>query len=508
HQKEVDSLNARIKELTAQVAWLNRQLFGRKSEKLGIIDPNQLNLFAPMQEEQAQQAGAARDEAVEKIITTKEERKQERKNRFMTEDLPVLEQLILKPDNLDESLYKKIGQEVTRLVEHRPGLLYIKEIIREKWGLKDNTAIAPKGMGSVLIAPMPLLPIYKGIAGASLLSEILLQKYEYHMPYYRQIKQYSHLGLKGLTESTMDGWFKQTMPLLRPLYEVLKEEVMKAGYVQADETTTPVINRDAHKAAKEYLWMVRAVMERLALFHYDQGSRAGAVIESLANKYNFKGYLQCDGFAGYETAFRTNPDVRLVNCMVHIRRHFEQALDENRQVAEHALAEIQHLYRVEHMCDEAGMSFDERKAKRQELSKPVMEAMKLWMETEGVKYSGSSQIGKAITYAYTRWDNMMRYIGDGRLLLDNNLAENEIRPITLGRKNYLFCGNHEAAENMAVVCSLLATCRNHDVNPRDYLNDVISQMPYHTKASHEELLQLLPHKWKLIHPEAVMTKSV
>jgi hypothetical protein len=231
------------------------------------------------------------------------------------------------------------------------------------------------------------------------------------------------------------------------------------------------------------------------------------VIESLANRYNFKGYLQCDGFAGYETAFKTKPDVRLVNCMVHIRRHFEQALDENRQMAEHALREIQHLYSIEHMCDEAEMSFDERKAKRQELSKPIMEALKMWMETEGVKYSESSQTGKAITYAYTRWDNMMRYLEDGMLLLDNNLAENEIRPITLGRKNYLFCGNHEAAENMAVVCSLLATCRNHDVNPRDYLNDVIGQMPYHAKASHEELIGLLPHKWKLTHPEAVMTKT-
>ena len=169
------------------------------------------------------------------------------------------------------------------------------------------TLLFPKGMSGVLIAPMPLLPIYKGIAGASLLAEILLQKYEYHMPYYRQIKQYSHLGMKGLTESTVDGWFKQTMELLRPLYEVLKSEVMKADYVQADETTTPVINKETHKAAKEYLWMVRAVMERLVLFHYDQGSRAGAVIESLANRYHFKGYLQCDGFAGYETAFKTNP---------------------------------------------------------------------------------------------------------------------------------------------------------------------------------------------------------
>ena len=506
HKKEVESLNARIKELTAQVAWLNRQLFGRKSEKLPVIDPSQLDLFAGMLPENARQIADAHDEAVEKIIKTREGRRQEKKNRIMMEDLPVLEQVILTPDNLDRNLYKKIGEEVTRVVEHKPGQLYIKEIIREKWGLKDNTSIAPKGMGGVLIAPMPLLPIYKGIAGASLLAEILLQKYEYHMPYYRQIKQYSHLGMKGLTESTVDGWFKQTMELLKPLYEVLKEEVMKADYVQADETTTPVMNKESHKAAKEYLWMVRAVIRRLVLFYYDQGSRAGAVIESLANRYNFKGYLQCDGFAGYETAFKTSPDVWLVNCMVHIRRHFEQALDENRPMAEHALTEIQHLYKIEHMCDDAGLSPDERKAKRQELARPIMEAMKLWMETEGVKYSENSLIGKAITYAYTRWDNIMRYLEDGRLLLDNNLAENEIRPITLGRKNYLFCGNHEAAQNMAIVCSLLATCRNHDVNPRDYLNDVISQMPYHTKASYEELLQLLPHKWKLTHQESVMTK--
>ena len=507
HKKEVEFLNARIKELTAQVAWLNRQLFGRKSEKLPIIDPNYPDLFAGMLPENAQQIADARNEAVEKIVKTKEERRLEKKNRIMMEDLPVLEQVILTPDNLDETLYKKIGQEVTRIVEHKPGQLYIKEIIREKWGLKDNTSTAPKGMSGVLIAPMPLLPIYKGIAGSSLLAEILLQKYEYHMPYYRQIKQYSHLGMKGLTESTVDGWFKQTIELLKPLYEVLKSEVMKADYVQADETTTPVINKDTHKAAKEYLWMVRAVMERLVLFYYDQGSRAGAVIEKLVKEHHFKGYLQCDGFAGYETAFKTNPDVLLINCMVHIRRHYEQALDENRQPAEHALSEIQHLYKVEHMCNDANMTPEERKAKRRELSKPIMEAMKLWMETEGVKYSESSQIGKAITYAYTRWDNMMRYLEDGRLLIDNNLAENEIRPVTLGRKNYLFCGNHEAAQNMAVVCSLLATCRNHDVNPRDYLNDIISQMPYHTKASYEELLQLLPHKWKLTHPESVMTKT-
>ncbi len=140
------------------------------------------------------------------------------------------------------------------------------------------------------------------------------------------------------------------------------------------------------------------------------------------------------------------------------------------------------------------MSYDERKAKRRKLARPILEAMRAWMETEGVKYSPKSQAGKAITYAYTRWDNMMRCLDDGRLLWDNNLAENAIRSITLGRKNYLFCGNHESATNMSVVCSLLATCKAYDVNPMDYMNDIIFRMPYHKKSTHEELLTLLPHK--------------
>lgn len=445
-----------------------------------------------------------RDEAMEKIEKeSAEEKKQKRQNRKMMEDLPVLETEVIEPDGVDLSLYRRIGEEVTRVVKHKPGMLYVKEIIRPKYALKDNMQPPPEGQKGVEIAPMPLMPVDKCIADTSLLAEILLQKYEYHVPFYRQIQQYRHLGMKGLTESTLDGWFKKTVELLKPLYEVLKQEVFSCDYVQADETTVPVINKEKHRADKEYLWMVRSVMEKLAIFHYDGGSRAGAVIESLASQYHFKGYLQCDGFAGYETAFKTNPCVQLVNCLVHIRRHFEQALDENREMAEHGLTQIQHVYKIEHICNEADLSYDERKKKRQELACSILEAMKTWMETEGIKYSPRSQAGKAITYAYTRWNNMMRCLEDGRLLWDNNLAENVIRPITLGRKNYLFCGNHEAAVNMSVVCSLLATCKAHGVNPRDYLNDIIARMPYHKKATHEELLNLLPHKWKLQHPESV-----
>lgn len=503
-----EKLQARIKELTAQVAWLNRQLFGRKSEKLRAYDPNIPDLFADEFAGLQHQAEEKRDEAVGKIEKESAEvRKQNRQNRKMIEDLPVLETETIEPTGVDLSLYRRIGEEITKVVKHKPGMLYVKEIIRPKYALKDSTMLPPAGQKGVEIAPMPLMPVDKCIADTSLLAEILLQKYEYHVPFYRQIRQYRHLGLKGLTESTLDGWFKKTVELLKPLYESLKKEVFSCDYVQADETTIPVINRGKHKAEKEYLWMVRSVMEKLVIFHYDMGSRAGSVIESLASQYRFKGYLQCDGFAGYETAFKTNPDVRLVNCMAHIRRDFEHALGENKKEAEYGLAQIQYMYRIEHCCDKAGLSSDGRKAKRRELTRPIMEAMKTWMETEGIKYSPQSLIGKAVSYAYTRWDNMMRCLEDGRLLLDNNLAENAIRPITLGRKNYLFCGNHEAAVNMSVICSLLATCKAHDVNPRDYLKDIIAQMPYHKKSADEELLNLLPHKWKLQHPESLLTKQ-
>ena len=506
--EQIKNMQERIKELTAQVAWLNRQLFGRKSEKLRVYDPNMPDLFADEFSGLRQQAEEKRDEAVEKIEKESvEDVKRNRQNRKMIEDLPVLETDTIEPKGVDLSLYRRIGEEITKVVKHKPGMLYVKVIIRPKYALKDSTLLPPAGQKGVEIAPMPLMPVDKCIADTSLLAEILLQKYEYHVPFYRQIQQYRHLGMKGLTESTLDGWFKKTVELLKPLYEELKWEVFSCDYVQADETTVPVINREKHRADKEYLWMVRSVMEKLVIFHYDGGSRAGAVIESLADQYNFKGYLQCDGFAGYETAFKTNLDVRLLNCLVHIRRHFEQALDENREMVQHALTQIQHIYKIERQCDEAGLSYDERRQTRQELSRPIMEAMKVWMETEGIKYSPSSLTGKAITYAYTKWDNIMRCLDDGRLYWDNNLAENVQRPITLSRKNFLFCGNHEAAVNMSVICSLLATCKAHEVNPRVYLNDVIAQMPYHKKATQEELLNLLPHKWKLKHPECVLTRQ-
>jgi transposase len=502
-------MSQRIKELTAQIEWFQRQMFGRKSEKRLILD-GQPSLFSDESIGCVTNNTNDGEEPSESLTDDNDnlnskKRKSVKRPRQTWDNLPILETRTIEPQNVDLAKYRKIGEETTYLLGFEPGKLFRIAVIRPKYGLKDSTEVVERGEG-VKIAPLPLFPIYKGMPSSSLLSEILLQKYEYHMPFYRQIKQFAHLGMTGLKEATLVGWFKRTMELLRPLYDALVQEIFQCDYIQSDETTVPVINNEKHQADKEYLWMARAVMKKLSAFFYSGGSRSGDVIKEKTDKYNFNGYLQCDGYAGYTSAYKPGLGVLIVCCLVHIRRYFEHALNENRKPASWFLGKIRELYHIESECDKVGMTFEQRKAERLLRSKPLLEEMKAWLENEGLKYSSRTLIGQAVSYAYTRWNNMMRILDDGRLLLDNNLAENEIRPITLGRKNFLFCGNHEAAKNMCVITSLLSTCRNHDVNPRLYLNSVIESMPYFMNAKHEDLVKLLPHKWKEYHPEAIMEK--
>ncbi len=183
--------------------------------------------------------------------------------------------------------------------------------------------------------------------------------------------------------------------------------------------------------------------------------------------------------------------------MAHIRRRYETALDENKTLAEYALKQIQQLYRIERMADEQNLSFDERCKKRNELAAPILLSFEKWMEKTYPTVLPKSRMGEAIGYSYALWPRMKNYLKDGRLKIDNNLAENAIRPIAVSRKNFLFCGNHEAAHNTAVICSLLTSCKESGVNPREWLNDVISKMPYLQKPGNDEALKaLLPNRWE------------
>jgi transposase len=486
-------LTDRVNELLSQIAWLNRQLFGRRSEKLAHLDPNQPSLFEEvlLPQQTAEEIEAARQTAIEQIEVTNAKRKKERRQRKLLENLPVIE-IVIEPEDVDPEKYKRIGEERTRTLEFEPGRLYVKEIVRPKYGLKDNTALPDEGKSSVLIAPLPLLPIYKGLPGASMLTEILLQKYEYHVPFYRQVQAFRHLGLR-VPENTLNGWFKPACELLAPLYEELKKEVLSTDYIQVDETTLPVIDHEAHQAKKEYLWVVRSVMERQVFFHYDDGSRSGKTAETLLK--SFKGYLQTDGYSAYNV-FDGKEEVCLVACMSHIRRSYEKALDEHKSLAEYALKEIQSLYCIERMANEKEMSDDERKALRKKLATPIIDALEKWMKDTYLTVLPKSRIGQAIAYSYSLWPRMKNYLKDGRLMIDNNLAENAIRPIAISRKNFLFCGNHRAAANTAIICSLLASCKGVGVNPREWLNDVIAKLPYYCQPGKtKNLKELLPAHW-------------
>lgn len=190
--EQTGDLQQKVQELLSQVAWLNRQLFGRKSEKLAALDPNQLSLFDTLPDPGQEETCLVETDAVTKACKPDGKKKESRRNRELLEGLPVVE-VIVEPDSVDLNRYRRIGEERTRTLEFEPGKLYVKETVRPKYGLKNNLSLPKEGESGVIIAPLPPSPIYKCLAGSSMLAEILLQKYEYHVPFYRQVKEYRHL---------------------------------------------------------------------------------------------------------------------------------------------------------------------------------------------------------------------------------------------------------------------------------------------------------------------------
>ncbi len=238
-----------------------------------------------------------------------------------------------------------------------------------------------------------------------------------------------------------------------------------------------------------YYWVYHAVEENLVIFDYREGRTREGPEEILKN---FKGYLQTDCYGAYD-AFDKKQDITLIHCMAHARRKFEQALENNKERAEYALKEIQKLYAVERECREASLGYQERKAERQEKSLPVLASLEKWMKEEYVKVTPGSSIGKAIFYSLSRWKKFSLYAENGMLEIDNNLVENAIRPVAIGRKNYLFAGSHQAAQRAAMMYSLLACCKKNNVNPHEWLEDILKRISDHPINRIEDLL---PNNWK------------
>lgn len=281
--------------------------------------------------------------------------------------------------------------------------------------------------------------------------------------------------------------------LLRALYFRLKEIVLASDYIQVDESTVPVIDNEKHRAVKAYLWMVRSVIDKLVFFHYDKGSRAQKVVVELLRDY--QGAVQTDGYAAY-SIYEHKKGVLLLGCWAHARRKFTEALKEDKSGAEYALEQIGLIYKVEAMADDQQMTYQERADLRKRLAYPILCAFEKWIVNYFPKVMSKGRMGKALSYSYSLFHRLTRYHLDGRYQIDNNLAENAIRPLALGRKNYLFCGNHDAAENAAIMYSLLGCCKTNDVNPREWLTDVLTQIPKYNSDYSLDLADLLPHNWK------------
>ena len=494
--QQLAELQKQLKEVLSQLAWFKRKMFGSISEKYPNITPLP-GLFAELSDQiDSLSDSKSSKQELDQIVIHKKVKSRKPRQESM-EGLPVVESVI-EPKDIDLTKYKRIGEEHTKVIEFEPGKLFVLDIIRPKYALITQNN-EEENIPAIVIAPMPLLPIYKGSAGSTLIAELLLQKYVHHLPFYRQIKQFKELGLK-LSATTINDWFASSCDLIKPLYEKIRDRVLTSDYLQADETTLPVINREKKRADKEYLWMARAVKEKLLFFDYRDGSRSSKIALEIFK--DFKGTLQTDGYCAYEI-FAKDPGVTLINCWAHCRRNYESALIENKSLAQYALGQIQLLYKLERVIKEKQYSISQIEKERQRLALPIIKDMEKWIEQNYKTVLPKSRIGKAMSYNYGRIQELSRYIYDGNLQIDNNLAENAIRPITVSRKNFLFCGNHNAALNAAMIFTLTGCCREQNINTRHYLIDVLNKLPYILDKK-ESLDSLMPDRWIEQHPESLL----
>lgn len=482
---------------------LRRKLFGFKSDNRvkKASAEGQLDLFPLGAEEsdiqasevvtitQVEQANKEQDKQAEK----RKKASASRPRMILPEELPREEQVI-DPEGISEQDYKVIGEEVTEVLVMVPASFKVKRIIRRKWALKDPVKSDKKG---VLIAPIPSRTIRRGLFDESVLAHLLTSKFVDHLPLYRQKQIFERIGLK-IPPSTLTDNTNAACKALVPIYNALKRETLANLYLQVDETRLQVLedskNGSSHRG---YLWTYHAPVDRLVFFDYRTGRDKSGPKEILKE---YTGVIQTDAYEVYQSLFAQNKNIQHYYCMAHIRRKFDESVKYDQERATWAVSTIARLYKIEKEIRQAQIPLTESQIveKRMREASPILTELKEWMLQEYPKVLPSSPIGKAMAYALPLLDNMKYYILHGELQLDNNLIENSIRPVAMGRKNFLFAGTHDTAQNAAMIYSLFATCKKNDVNPQEWLLDTLRKLndpTYDGKFSH-----LLPHRWRKSNP--------
>lgn len=377
-----------------------------------------------------------------------------------------------------------VGKEVTEMLEYQPGELYVKQLVRPEYLKPSADGLSAKRV----IAPLPAVALEKSIAGASLLTHLLVSKYMDHLPVYRQLNIFKRQQVT-ISHSTVSGWLKDAMLLIAPIYNLHCKEVLQTNYLSVDETTIKVLDKNKKGTTHQgYYWVYYDTSRKLALFDYQPGRGA---LYPKAMLHKFTGYLQSDGYDAYDTFDKVNGIVTL-GCWAHARRKFFEAQADDNYYAPMILGQIQSLYRIEDWCREHAYTPRQIQDYRRQYAVPILENMRDNLQDFLIKAVPKSPFGKAISYTLKRWEKLCMYTTNGMLQIDNNLVENSIRPVALGRKNYLFAGSHERAQDAAMLYSLFATCRLHNINPEQWLTHLFENI---NSTQKENLHLLLPQNY-------------
>ncbi|MES2925343.1 MAG: IS66 family transposase [Pseudomonadota bacterium] len=376
---------------------------------------------------------------------------------------------------------KRIGEDVAEKLDYAPGVFTVERHIRGKWACSKCERIVQ--------VPVQAHVIDKGIPTAGLLAQVLVAKYADHLPLYRQEAIFERAGL-AIPRSTLAHWIGTCGLQLQPLVDSLKAEILQRDVLHADETPLSMLKPGAGKTHRAYLWAYApGAFEDMRAVVYDFcESRAGEHARKFLG--GWKGSLVCDDFSGYKALIASG--VAEVGCLAHARRKFFDLHAANKsQLAQFALEQLAKVYQVEQQVK--AMGADDRRAARQEQCKPVLDALHEWMSLQRQKLPDSSATARALDYSLRRWTALTRFIDDGRLPVDNNWIENQIRPIAIGRNNWLFAGSLRAGQRAAAVMSLVQSARMNGHDPYAYLRDVLERLPTQRASLIDELL---PHRWR------------
>jgi transposase len=475
--------------LREMIQLLRSQLYGRKTEKTIPLDaPQPLPLFDMPEPEDTEEE--------KEVIHVPGHSRKKGGRKSLPKDLPRVKQV----HDIDEKdkvcscgcRLRKIGEETAEQLDIIPAKIQVIEHIRPKYACPECEG-ALDDDPTVRIAPVPAQIIPRSMVSAGLLANILTEKFVDHLPFYRQEKRLRRLGI-DISRTSMCRWAMQAAEACQPLLNLLEEEVLAGILIQADETTLQVLDEPGRDpTAKSYMWVFRrGDPERPVLIYQYHPTRAGDVANAFLR--DFEGTVQTDGYAGYDFLDHKKA-VRHIGCWAHARRKFTDAargMGKKRKpgAVDTALKYIKELYAIEKKAKKEKYTPEQIRELRRKEAVPILDAFKKWLEKKKLQTVPKGLLGKAINYTLNQWSRLVGYTEDGHLPIDNNMAENSIRPFVVGRKNWLFSGTPKGAEASALLYSLIETAKANNCEPYAYLRYVFEQIPLATTL--EDVDPLLP----------------